>query len=386
MINGLENALGANSETMEVQNTDALSNMLSSIPASLASVTTTDGGESTNNENTDDNSQTNEGEDNSGNNTDANEETQTGGDAGKEKDKEAASTTTTTTTTNDGGEGESYIATARQELGLEDDEDEEDETVEGILNIAKKAIEKAKKETKEAGPSQLYEKHPIVKGLVEHIEAGGSLVTYQQKQQIQDFSKVEIKEDDVETQEKFYRHVLEAKGNDEDEIEAAINLAKDKGVLHTKATQSKDYLVKNQQALIDAEVQREQQAHQAIIDENKKAEDEVRAILKSGKILGTAIEKTEAEELEAWSLNRNEKGTTEREVAWGKLTTEQWLLLDKIVKNEFKGLGIKIKPTSSTPLSQLKKKVDKTVNLQTSTSTVGNQLGIKDVKDLFHRE
>lgn len=266
-------------------------------------------------------------------------------------------------------------------LGLEDD-DEADETVEGLINVAKKAVDKIKSEYE--AKINTFEKHPQAKALVDHLEAGGSVGSFQRQQQIQDFSKLEIKEDNVELQEQLYRTKLQSQGMEEDEIEETVATAKDKGVLLDRANKSKDYLVKQNEKIVADQIAVEKKALDDINEVNLKVENEAKAILKTGKIAGIAITTEEAKELEDWGFKVDAKGQTARDIAYANLTVEQTLLLDKIVKSGFKAVGVKISTGVSKSLGDLKKKTTQTVNLQTSTgSTINSILGINNPQELL---
>ncbi len=284
---------------------------------------------------------------------------------------------------------DSVIVAARTRFGVEDLEGEFDETVDGLLDLTEKVIEKKEADARVAGRDEYLNNNPEIKLIAEHLDAGGSLVTLIQKQQVADYSKIEIKDDDIDTQEKFYRAALLAKNVDEDEIDGLVATAKDTGKLLEKGKAGKDFIVAQNQKIIDAQIKQEQDAHKAELDSIKAIEDEVRKTIKSGNINGLKLSATEQAELENFALTKDATGKAPRDEAYDKLTTEQWLLLDRIVMNGFKGLGITPRQTTGKPLKELARR-EKTVDLGGAGGGGGVAVKgfeqVKGIKDLLGKE
>ncbi len=368
------NINGESSESIDIDS--GLQNVLNSIPDSLLSVTT---GEETQEE-----QKTSE----------VLEQERIAAEqlALQEKEKQETETKEETKEITTETSEDSVILSAIEHFGLGEADVTEvpDESIEGLLQIATIAVEKAKLAGIGEGIQTLYKESPIVKDFVEHVKSGGTPATFQQQQQVVDFSKLEVKEDDLDLQEALYRRELEFKGNDEDAIEDLVSLAKDKDQLLAKSLKSKEYLTTKNKEIVDVQIKKEQEEFLKNKLAAEKEEAEIRGIIKAGKIGNVQLKPEEITKLESWSLVPDkETGMTARDKAYSEMTLEQSLILDHIVMNGFQGLGIKIanKATSGKTLADLKNKAPqkKTIDLTNSAGNSLKELGISNVKDLFNK-
>lgn len=261
---------------------------------------------------------------------------------------------------------------------------------EGLVNATKKIAEKHKELGKQEGQTELFEQLPILKDVKEHIEKGGSLLSLIQQKQIQDFSKVELEEDNLELAERFYRQALQIKGNDEEDIEEMVNLAKDKGILFDKGKASKDLIVNKQKEFINNQIKQEQDELIAEQEADRKQLESLKTIISSKRINGLDIDSNTAKDLEDFISKIDNKGRTARLQAYDALTDEEWLNLDMIVMNKFKDVKGAKASTTAKPLKKFtitKKK--ETVNLNTGGGTKKvvqgelSKLGVDNLQDLF---
>jgi hypothetical protein len=112
----------------------------------------------------------------------------------------------------------------------------------------------------------LKESFPDAYRYMKHLQKGGKAEDYFTPQN-RDYTSVVLTKTNVNGQESFYRSALEAKGNKPAQIEALIQLAKDKGTLfddakgELEALQERQQLKEEQEELQEQQrLQREQQA------------------------------------------------------------------------------------------------------------------------------
>lgn len=244
-------------------------------------------------------------------------------------------------------------------------EGEYEDTQEDVLRAVKTLIQKEREAAKAEGSTDVYKDMPILKDIKEHLEQGGSLVSLIQKQQVEDFSKVELTEETKEeVLERIYREALVFKGNDEEDIEEMIGNAKDAGKLLEKATKGKDILVKGQKQIIDKQIESERATKIAEDEEIEKEIKEIKAVIKSGKLNGFDIDTATASKLEKFAFDLDKDGITERERKYNALSHEQRLFLDMMVMEDFKPLvGKSIKAPQGTPIKLKVKKAKDTISL-----------------------
>lgn len=298
----------------------------------------------------------------------------------KEVKKETKEVTTTTTEDDDDSVIGVVAEAFKDEFELEG---EFEDNAEGLVEATKFIVNKAKEAGQKEGLENFFAKKPLLKEIDEHLEAGGSLLSLLQTQQLEDFSKIEIGDEDLDVAESLYRQALAYKGNDEDAIDTLVNAAKDKGIIVEKGKLGKDVLVTAQKAIVDKQVADEKKQKEDEILEVKKVEEKVKTVLASKKINGVDITPEEATRLEKFIFEKDSKGETEREKKWANLTMEQNMLLDRIVMDDFKSVGGKAITVKKEPLKFKVKKAAPTVNLNTGGTSIGTKLGIKDARDLF---
>lgn len=287
-------------------------------------------------------------------------------------------------------EEDSVISFFKTKYG-EDIEGEFDESLEGVDTYFQKVLEKEKASSILEGQEQLLETKPIVKALVEHLDAGYGIESFLQQQTLTDWDKIQFKDKEGKEDEKLAEQVFimarQTRGDSDEEIQDALELAKDKGVLLERAETSKTYLKKIQ----DKQVADQQAIEKLANDKARKDEEEnlkeVEKVLKSGNINGVVIPADKIKELRKFALEADKKGVTERDRKYNSLTTEQFLLLDYIVMNDFKDLGVKPKPSNLSP--DAFKKLKATTDAKKKVDLTGNGLSNKErtninVKSLFN--
>lgn len=268
---------------------------------------------------------------------------------------------------------DSIISVFKEKYG--EIEGEFEETLEGLEKYIDEVLPVIKEQTKVEAIEDYLESKPAIKALAAHLEAGYGLDSFGVQQRMFDYSKVAItdEEDNIPTQKELYRQALQVKGLEEEEIEDAIELATDKGTLKVKAETSKNYLVNAQKKEVDIIKAKEKEIYTAALLEEKKIEQEIDDLLKTGNLGGIKLDTNQVKALKEFGTKKDAKGVTEREKKYNNLTIEQNLILDQIVLNDFKGLGVKVNKDKlkTQTLQDLKKKSEdvKRISLNTTNSS-----------------
>ena len=129
-------------------------------------------------------------------------------------------------------------------LGYETDGEYED-TTEGLLQLTKDVGAQMAEDQLD----QLFEAFPLVKKHLEYVLDGGDSQNFMQAYDPNlDYSKINIKDDDMQTQKAILSDYFATKGHDQAFIEELLEDYQDNGKLQTKAEAAKDALVKMQAA------------------------------------------------------------------------------------------------------------------------------------------
>lgn len=260
----------------------------------------------------------------------------------------------------------------------------------GLIAVTNQIIAKKEALAKTAAIEELYTETPDLKVIAEHLKTGASLISLIQSQEVEDFSKVEIKEDDLATQEDMLRRALAAKGTDKKYIDMIVNTSKDSGTLLEDSKEGKQYLVDVSKDIIAKQVKAEQDEKKAQDELDLKQKGEIQEVIKAGQLHGIVLNTDMGKRLDDFIFKQDAKGKTERDKKYESLTQQQWLTLDAIVMEDFKPLS-GVKPAADKSKKLTIKKASGTVNLSTGGKSVAataaaktfSDLGIDKVSDLF---
>lgn len=228
----------------------------------------------------------------------------------------------------------------------EDDIKDVPDTVEGLVDVIKKVTPKIKK----AAVDEFLDTNERIKEYAKHVEEGLSDDLFRAKKQVELYSSVEIKEDNVVLQEKLYRAELASKGTEEDEIDSLVAVAKDNNKLLERSKKSKDYFIKIEKEQIDAQEKLEKEARKAEQDEIIAAKKILDGFYKTNKIAGIEFKPEVAKEFQKFITDKDKTNAklTKRDAKWNSLTTEELVLVDIFIANDFKLPGI----VSKTPVTK----------------------------------
>lgn len=198
--------------------------------------------------------------------------------------------------------------------------------------------------------TDFFKTNPDIYEAFQHKQAYGSLKDFNKEaEETQDYTSIDLSVED--NQKLVYAKSLAIKGNDEETIKDLIELALDKGILDKKAELAKPELIKYNE---DIKAQRDLEISQKIKEkedlDRKYVEDTYKTI-DSGKLLGVTLSPKEKNEMKDYlSVPVDKEGNTARDIAWSKLTIEQELFIERLVKNGFKDVF----PVASKSVKSLK--------------------------------
>lgn len=303
-------------------------------------------------------------------------------DTKKIADDKAKAESGTQSTENEGGE---IIQEFIKEFG--DIKGEYEDTTDGLKQYIHDILPTYVEDGKKQGVTELFQEYPLIRDLAKHIADGYGIESFQKQFEVFDYTKLEVKEDDKELQEKLYRAALKAKGNDESDIEDLVETAKDSGKLIDKAKASVTTLDTLQKAEIEKIKQKEKAATEAQQKQDQATLLEVSKILKGKTIMGIEFPPEKMKQLSDFGSVVDEKGLTERDKRWNNITLEEQLLIDLILMGNFKEIGAKSTAAGAkaVQLATIKKKADAAPKVDMTSSTNNEGLGkVKiNLKELF---
>jgi hypothetical protein len=218
-------------------------------------------------------------------------------------------------------------------IGVEEEIKLESFDINTLAEKTKEIIEKVREEV-----AELKSDEDIVK-LAEWKKSGGTLNTFMAIPQRIEYSKLELKEEDEESQIGAIKTYLTLKGDDAQEIDERIEFLKDKGKLLENAQKA----LINLDKLNEKEVNDYQASETARIKEQTdKIENtwkEVETIVKSGVVNDYKLPESEKATFSKYVL-RDEKGVSQADLKRGQLTTQQMLLIDYLIMKDFKVVGL----------------------------------------------
>lgn len=272
-------------------------------------------------------------------------------------------------------------------------EGEFEESLEGMTSYTEKVISKKVEEAKAEAQLEVFESKPLVKALVEHLEAGFGIESFMQETQLVDWDfqlkSLTNKEDELNEPlaKQIFWMAREAKGMDKDEIQDAWDTAKDKGVVKERTEKSIEFLKKEQDKLVADQKALEKKAYDKQIEDNTKWLKGRKELYKSGKILGLDIPPEKMKELEKFTLEFDKKGESARDKRIAAATDEEMALIDLMLANNFKDLGIKPKTVASNDAFKKMKEAEaakKKANLGGGTNLTTSERNNINVRTLFN--
>jgi len=221
-----------------------------------------------------------------------------------------------------------------EKLGY-DTENEYDDTTDGLLQLT----QDVGSQIAEDQLDQLFEKFPLVKNHLQYVLSGGDSQQFMKAYDPNnDYSKMNVSEEDVVSQRSVLSDYFKAKGHEDDFIQEILEDYKDSGKLFDKATRAQEALAKSQSKTREQmlEGQKTQQA------ENNKKQKEFwngvyDTIENSNEFAGLTVPKREKTKFFNYiSSPVTREGQTQRDLDHGNAEMEVKLAIDYLMFKGFK--------------------------------------------------
>jgi type II secretory pathway pseudopilin PulG len=243
-------------------------------------------------------------------------------------------------------------------FGFDDIDEEFEDTTEGLTRLTEVLSEKLAVETLDS----LFEKFPTVKKHLEYVQQGGDPNEFMRAFTPEvDYSRVELKEDDVNAQKKILTEYFIARGTEKDFIGDMLESYEDKGTLKDKAVAAKRALSDAQAAQREAKLQQQREQYfQQQKQTQKMWEDIGSTISNATDLSGIPISQRDKNKFYDYiSKPVDSYGNTQRDVDMQKAELDTKLAMDFLM---FKGFEIDkfIGKKASTKAAQtLKEKLER---------------------------
>ena len=263
---------------------------------------------------------------------------------------------------------------------IELDEEEATDDVQGVINYFKKREEVVMPEIKRQGIKELFQAMPVVEELVQHLSEGYGIESFRAQKQPLEFKEIDLDEVDETVLETVYRNSLKEKGTDSEEIDDLVETARDKGKLKERAKSGQDYLKSKYDEKVSVQKEKEKKENKEREESEKKITNTLKSFVTEGKIGNVKLNLEQAKKLENHLFGKDEDGVSLRDKRWSELSLEKVALLDYIIANDFKDLGLEENKSEKNTkrVIKIKKKEEETkkVDLRSNAAKL-------DLKSLF---
>ena len=232
-------------------------------------------------------------------------------------------------------EDDSIVGQVLNKLGYEVDE-EYDDTTDGLVALAKDVGTQMADETL----NELFEKFPLVKNHLDYVMDGGDsqnfMTMYDPRS---DYSKINLREKDLQTQRYVLAEYFKAKGHDNDFVQEMLEDYEDSGKLYKKAEAAKGALEKYQQEQRYQALQQQKETRAQQAKEQKEFWDGVyETIDTSAEFKGISVpEREKTKFFEYLSKPVTKEGYTQRDLDHSNSEMDVKLAIDYLM---FKGFNL----------------------------------------------
>tara|TARA_B110000858_G_scaffold47894_1_gene55250 strand:+ start:347 stop:1459 length:1113 start_codon:yes stop_codon:yes gene_type:complete len=237
-------------------------------------------------------------------------------------------------TENEGEEDKSVVFEVLEKLGFDTEGAKYDDTPEGLANLTEDVATQLAEEKME----NTLSKFPLVKEHLDYVLNGGESQKFMQAYDPSlDYSKIEVKEDDVRSQKAILGDYFTVKGHDQEFIKELLEDYEDTGKLHNKAMQAKDALAKvqvkqredmvvSQRETVEGQQKELRQYWEGVADTLEKSKD----------FAGLSIPEREKGKFYSYlSSPINKDGHTQRDLDHSNAQMEQKLAIDYLMYKGF---------------------------------------------------
>lgn len=240
-----------------------------------------------------------------------------------EKTKEDSETTSST-----------VVGDILEKLGY-DTENEYDDTTEGLLQLT----QDVGSQIAEDQLDQLFEKFPLVKNHLQYVLSGGDSQQFMKAYDPNnDYSKMDVSEEDIASQRAVLSDYFKAKGHEDDFIQEILEDYKDSGKLFDKATRAQEALAKSQGETREKMLQGQKTQQ---VENNKKQKEFWNGVYdtieNSNEFAGLTVPKREKSKFFNYISNPvTREGQTQRDLDHGNAEMEVKLAIDYLMFKGFK--------------------------------------------------
>tara|TARA_R110000851_G_scaffold107953_1_gene228585 strand:+ start:3813 stop:4934 length:1122 start_codon:yes stop_codon:yes gene_type:complete len=230
-------------------------------------------------------------------------------------------------------EDDSIIGEVLSNLGYDVDEKYED-TTEGLVSLTKDIGAQIADETLD----KLFEQHPLVGKHLEYVMNGGKSEEFMSTNDPrEDYSKMEINEDDLSTQKTILSEYFRLKGHDKEFISELLEDYEDSGKLHKKAESAKTALAQAQDKYKTEMLEEQKQKQKQNKEEQTKFWDGVYdTIDKSKEFKGISIpEREKTKFFDYLSKPVTKEGYTQRDLDHNDSEMDTKLAIDYLMYKGF---------------------------------------------------
>tara|TARA_R110000765_G_scaffold30132_1_gene71418 strand:+ start:497 stop:1603 length:1107 start_codon:yes stop_codon:yes gene_type:complete len=236
--------------------------------------------------------------------------------------------------TEDSSEPNTVVGDILEKLGY-DTENEYDDTTDGLIKLT----QDVGSQIAEDQLDQLFEKFPLVKNHLQYVLSGGDSQQFMKAYDPNnDYSKMDVSEEDIASQRAVLSDYFKAKGHEDDFIQEILEDYKDSGKLFDKATRAQEALAKSQSATREKMLagQKTQQ-----VEDNKKQKEFWNGVYdtieNSTEFAGLTVPKREKSKFFNYiSSPVTREGQTQRDLDHGNAEMEVKLAIDYLMFKGFK--------------------------------------------------
>lgn len=252
-----------------------------------------------------------------------------------------------------------------KDLDLEDDSIE---TITEFYNRREAVVQ-------QSAINELFETIPEVKDLVTHLQQGGTVATWKEVKQAEEFN-LDFAKEDIEGKTKFLMNVYKEKGLSEKAAKRAIEALIDDDELDSEVTANATKLKETMSAAAKAKADAELAQAKKDEEESIKVVNQVNNIVKTGKLSNAVIPDTERKSFNEFVLS------PKLNEAYEALTLEQRLFIDYMV---FKGFKVPGLVKTEAPKGEAKRVTIKSKGSDGGGNSSVGELTLEDLRKMSQR-